>query len=242
MCTVSYITHNQGFNLTSNRDELVSRPTKPPKIYEEFNQQLVYPKDELAGGTWIAISNQNITVCLLNGAFKKHKRKPPYARSRGQVLKQRFDYQTNRDFVDNLNLKNIEPFTLLLIDHKDKIDFAELVWDGTQKHYKSIDPSKNHIWASATLYSEDQRQSRKKWFQHFLNQHHNITPNDILNFHTGSYTDDKKNDMLMQRNKMLKTISVSQINVFLDKASFVYKDLEQNKTHHQNLDLLCKTV
>ncbi len=242
MCTVTFIKHQDGFSLTSNRDEQASRPTLAPQVYEELDQQLIYPKDKKAGGTWIASSNHNISVCLLNGAFKNHERQLPYNRSRGQVLKERFEYDSNQEFIENVNLNNIEPFTLLLIDHNESIDFMELVWDGTKKHSKSIDTSQHHIWASATLYDDLQRQNRKVWFQKFLKKNDTINTEDIINFHTGSFTDDKANDMLMQRNQELKTISVTQININSTEQSFIYKDLEDNKNYHLNLSTLCQTV
>jgi len=242
MCTVSFIKHKEGFSLTSNRDEQSTRPTAEPKIYEEKNQQLTYPKDKKAGGTWIATSSKNTSVCLLNGAFKNHKKQPSYAKSRGIVLKERFEYKDNTSFIHNVELTGVEPFTLLMVDHDKGLDFMELVWDGKEKHFKQIDTTKNHIWASATLYSEQQRQNRKKWFEEFLKNNKDIKTEDIISFHTGSFTDDKANDMLMQRDKALKTISVSQINIKPTQQNFIYKDLETNKSYHLNLNTSCQTV
>ena len=127
MCTVTFIKHKDGFSLTSNRDEQASRPTFAPQVYQEYNQNLVYPKDQKAGGTWIASSEQNVSVCLLNGAFKKHTRQLPYDRSRGQVLKERFAFKSNEDFIHHVDLNKVEPFTLLMIDHTDELDFKVLV-------------------------------------------------------------------------------------------------------------------
>ncbi|NBC57975.1 MAG: hypothetical protein GVY05_06805 [Bacteroidetes bacterium] len=242
MCTVTFIKHQDGFSLTSNRDEQATRPTFPPRVYEEYQQNLVYPKDQKAGGTWIASSEQNISVCLLNGAFKKHMRQLPYDRSRGQVLKERFAFQSNSEFIHKVDLNNVEPFTLLMIDHADQLDFKVLVWDGNQKHSKTVDTTQNHIWASATLYSDEQLKNRQIWFQKFLNNHDVINAKDILNFHTGSFTDDKSNDMLMQRDQELKTISVSQIDINSTQKQFIYKDLVENKDYVLNLNTLCQTV
>lgn len=244
MCTVSYIKHQSGFILTSNRDELSSRPTLAPKIYEEVGQQLIYPKDKVAGGTWIASSDLNVSVCLLNGAFEKHKRQLPYNRSRGQVLKERFQFDSNQEFIDNVDLENVEPFTLLMIDHNilNAIDFKVLVWDESQKHAYIVDSSTPQIWASATLYTEKQRTNRKKWFESFLEQTQKVDHDSLMNFHTGSFTDDKSEDIVMQRTDDLKTISVTQINISKNSKSFLYKDLEANKTHDLNLENLCKTV
>jgi hypothetical protein len=244
MCTVSFVKHHNGFSLTSNRDEETSRPTKAPDCYKEFDQQLVYPKDERAGGTWIATSDQEVSVCLLNGAFEKHKRQLPYNRSRGQVLKERFQFDSNQDFIKAVDLENVEPFTLLMIDHRDldHIDFQVLVWDGHQKHGSIVDTETPQIWASSTLYTAEQRQQRKLWFEGFLEQRNNIDAESLLRFHTGSYTDDKSEDIVMTRSAELKTISVSQINISSDSKSFLYHDLEKGEQHHINLESLCKTV
>ena len=88
MCTVTYLPlENDGFILTSNRDESPMRKTIPPKKYLENGVELAYPKDQLAGGTWIGASTKNRLVCLLNGAFKKHERNSYYKMSRGLVVK-----------------------------------------------------------------------------------------------------------------------------------------------------------
>lgn len=242
MCTVSYIKHKKGFSLTSNRDEQSTRPTEVPKCYDELGQQLVYPKDIEAGGTWIATSDKNVSVCLLNGAFERHKRQTPYAKSRGIVLKERFQHDSNLKFIEQVNLENVEPFTLLMIDHDQGIDFKVLVWDAYQKHIQNVDSNQHHIWASSTLYDKEMRKNRQEWFKTFIHQKENIRTEDIINFHGGSFTDEKENDMVMKRNQDLKTLSISQINILKNSKNFIYKDLESNSVHDINLESLCKTV
>jgi hypothetical protein len=68
MCTVTFVPVKNGFIFTSNRDEKINRPTISPKIYEDFNFKLMYPKDEKAGGTWIVSKNDGTCIVLLNGA------------------------------------------------------------------------------------------------------------------------------------------------------------------------------
>jgi uncharacterized protein with NRDE domain len=240
MCTVSYIKHDNGFSLTSNRDEQFSRPTIIPETYHEKGQHITYPKDKVAGGTWIASSDKNISVCLLNGGFINHKRLPEYAKSRGKVLKERFEYDTNSDFIEHVNLINVEPFTLLLIDYNEDIDFKALIWDGQQKHINIIDGTKNHIWCSSTLYDNVQKEKRQNWFNKFLDNQSNISTESIINFHSGSYTKDSANDMVMERGNALKTLSITQINILEDCKQMIYKDLENKKTYTTNLDVLCK--
>src|SRR4051812_22764348 len=73
MCTVTYLPLKEGFIITSNRDErLVRKPADAPQIISGLNTRILFPRDGEAGGTWIATSENNRTVCLLNGAFVPH--------------------------------------------------------------------------------------------------------------------------------------------------------------------------
>ena len=75
MCTVTIIPQeNNGFVLTSNRDEAPDRVSLAPDFYLVDGIKLLFPKDKM-GGTWIGVSEKNRVVCLLNGAFEKHERK-----------------------------------------------------------------------------------------------------------------------------------------------------------------------
>ena len=57
MCTVTFLPlKNDGFILTSNRDEQPNRITHPPLTVVEDETTLLFPKDEIAGGTWIGTS------------------------------------------------------------------------------------------------------------------------------------------------------------------------------------------
>jgi uncharacterized protein with NRDE domain len=79
MCVLTFVPKGeQNFILTNNRDEATARPKAiPPQAYQIGNTDVFMPKDALAGGTWIATSD-NFTLCLLNGAFENHKHQPPY--------------------------------------------------------------------------------------------------------------------------------------------------------------------
>ena len=230
MCTVSYLPTKNGFVLTSSRDEAVSRPTLPPTEYTHNDTTLVYPKDEIAGGTWIATSDKKRIACLLNGAFEKHKRNLPYSRSRGQVLLESFEYERIAAFCASTNLENVEPFTLVLIDYSATFELVELRWDGTQKHVKKIPFAQSTIWSSATLYDKSAREMRSTWFTDWLQQKTDDTVSHIFSFHTNKHGSDAKTDVLMQREGGLQTLSISQIVVADGSAHFLYYDfLEKEK-------------
>ena len=164
MCTVSYMPAKSGFILTSSRDESKVRKTLPPATYHLHGQDLVFPKDTLAGGTWIAASERGQVACLLNGAFDKFESKDTYVVSRGQVLLDYFNYQNASTFIEKLDCSQVAPFTLLMFDSSNMLSIYQLRWDGEQKYFENIDTNTPKSWASATLYDTTQRESRKMWF------------------------------------------------------------------------------
>jgi uncharacterized protein with NRDE domain len=96
MCTVSYLPlPSAGYILTSNRDEAPERPTALPINHYRIGERTVYfPKDPQAGGTWIATTGDESTICLLNGGFVPHIAAPGhhYRKSRGMVVLDYFLY------------------------------------------------------------------------------------------------------------------------------------------------------
>src|SRR5579871_6575106 len=128
MCTVTYLPTPTGYILTSNRDEaLVRKPAEIPDSVAIGNCQVLFPRDGEAGGTWIATADNGRTVCLLNGAFTRHKHNPPYRKSRGLVVLDFFTLPNAKAFADSYDLTGIEPFTILVIE---KSMLYELRWDG----------------------------------------------------------------------------------------------------------------
>ena len=185
MCTVTFIPTSTGFYFTSSRDEKASRDTLRPALYESGELQLVYPKDTLAGGTWIASSLMGRTACLLNGAFVNHVKKESYARSRGLILLESFKYNDANELYNKIDLENVEPFTLLLLDYYsgDLTAFDEFRWDGENKHLKKLDTVTPQIWSSATLYNPIVQQKREGLFNQWINKHSDFVDAMILDFH-----------------------------------------------------------
>lgn len=224
MCTVTYLPNGSNqYILTSNRDEWPGRPTSTPIKHDGPNGiTLLYPTDGMAGGSWIAISNNGATACLLNGAYERHERNPPYRRSRGLVLVDAFAYESFADFVMEYDFSNIEPFTLLFV--ADKV-LHELRWDGVEGHYSLPNPNKPHIWASATLYIPEYIAKRKGWFTNWLQSHSEYKPEDIISFHRNGGEGDKYNDIVMNREGLVQTVSITCVAPTIDGVEMIYEDL-----------------
>lgn len=237
MCTVTFISTNEGFYFTSSRDEKASRSTIPPKTYHVGGIDLVFPKDKLAGGTWIASSSSGKTACLLNGAFVNHQKAKQYDRSRGLILLESFNYATTSEFYNRVELNNVEPFTLLTLDHQGGIlnEFYEFRWDGKSKFLSKLSNSNSQIWSSSTLYDPTTQTKRKSLFINWIKKHQDFEDKMILNFHNRKHGLDPDEDIVMKGKGDLRTLSISQIHVQQNNAVFNYYDIEKNKDYKVSL-------
>jgi len=230
MCTVSLIRKSDNtLVLTSNRDEHVLRETLPLAMETIGRERAFYPKDRNAGGTWISATESGRFCCLLNGAFTKHDRKESYRKSRGLILLEAFTYTDFKAFTEEIDLDEIEPFTLLSIEVKDAVVVSELRWDGHKKHFKRRDENEPHIWASATLYPKNIREEREKWFEDFLNNDPSPSEKNILQFHATTHGNKLENDIVMRRGNGLQTVSITQLVIDMSSFSMRYKDLVKNE-------------
>lgn len=225
MCTVTFLPKGpQSFILTSNRDETPSRAALHPTVYDRHGHSLWFPKEPLAGGTWIVTDKQRFTLCLLNGAFVAHKRTPPYRISRGQMVLEFFKYADVEAFLSEYDFQGIEPFTLVLVDSQGGNKVTELVWDGVIAHTQNLDAGKAHIWSSATLYPKEIAEQRAGWFEQWLDEHSVYEQEQIIGFHKYGGRGDLWNNFVMKRGDNLQTVSITSIQKNGD-YHIVYDDL-----------------
>ncbi|WP_034888950.1 NRDE family protein [Gillisia sp. Hel_I_29] len=229
MCTVTLSRNflkNNDFVLTSNRDEAAGRSTFIPMKYTEDNVTILYPKDAEAGGTWIGLSDNCRVICLLNGEFKSHIRKDKYRISRGVVVKDFLKAKNLVELLNNYDLENIEPFTLIAGDWNMDLKFIELVWDGERKHVREI-KEELIIWSSSPLYSEEMKSERISWLKDF-SVNNEIDANSLWKFHHAAGNGDKNTDVIMDRG-FVKTKSITQIIKQSNAIEMIYEDLEITK-------------
>lgn len=223
MCTVTYIAHEKGFWLTSNRDEAPSRSPKTiSRKMLKNGETLLFPRDTKAGGTWIAASTDNRVVCLLNGAFEKHEHRPPYRLSRGLMALDFFEFPMAELFFAGFDFDDIEPFTMVAFDNGDLFEFR---WDGLKKHLKSLDSEGKHIWSSATLYTPDIRLLREQVFQSWLTETPVFSRENILQLHKTGGIGDPQQDFVMNRDNRVRTVSITSIAKNHDEVEMQYFDL-----------------
>ncbi len=236
MCTVSFLPQaSGGFVFTSNRDEAPDRSAIDLCETTLHGQSLLYPRDSGAGGTWIAISAHNRLVCVLNGAFTLHQRQPPYRRSRGLMALDYFAYSDLAHFISEYPFTGIEPFTFIVWEDG---RLGELRWDGHTVHHRSLAIQQAHIWSSATLYDAAAQDLRKGWFADWQHRYPTPGPADILHFHTHAGADDTWNGVLMNRQNIVRTVSITQIVHTATSWQFTFRELIHERQSTRTLPLL----
>ena len=223
MCTVTYIPQsNNNFILTSNRDEAAHRSPQSLTKIVLHGVELVFPKDAGAGGTWVAAANDGRVVCLLNGAFEKHKHQPPYRRSRGIMVLDYFKYKSTNDFFEHYDFEGMEPFTFVLVGHN---ELHELRWDENDAHLKELNTKGFYLWSSATLYTPEVRLEREEWFQDWLKDRNDFSLSAIQDFHFNGGKKDDWNGFIMNRMNLVQTVSVTNVVKKVDRMEMLYHDL-----------------
>ncbi|MCZ4408121.1 hypothetical protein O3Q51_04845 [Cryomorphaceae bacterium 1068] len=231
MCTVTYLPQSGANIVTANRDESPVRNADGLSPYLNKDQsEFLIAKEPLHGGTNLAIGKEFTTV-LLNGAFFPHERKLNYRKSRGIVVLDSLDFSALNDFK-HCSLEGVEPFTLLRFGK----NIEELRWDESMVHFRTYDPTKPLIVASAKLYSSEVLKKRQQWFDDlFASDLPNS--NKVWSFHINGGDGDLENDMVMNRRNLVRTVSVSQVCTSIIKKEVRHFDIIRNKTEELTLEL-----
>ncbi len=236
MCTVTFVPDVDGkFFLTSNRDEAPERAASNLERMNRGGAQLLFPRDQGAGGTWIGVNNRGHVLCLLNGAFERHERQLVYRMSRGIML---LELLASPDILSSLHgydLQDIEPFTLV---YAALSGLWELRWDGHTRFIRALNPEESHIWSSATLYDVTVRKQREGWFQQWKSSAAPVNLEKILNFHRFSGDGDARYDVVMNRSNIVRTVSITSIAHRGTGVAMWFQDLLSGREVQDELILL----
>ncbi|MGY5355591.1 NRDE family protein [Wenyingzhuangia sp. IMCC45467] len=228
MCTVTYVPNKKGFVFTSNRDEQRSRKTIAPASYIEQGVSLFYPKDEVAGGTWIGVSEHKRLVCLLNGGFVYHDPTVKFPKSRGVVVKSILTSKNLLETLNTIDLNGVAPFTLIVVDWNNTSKIYELVWCRKEKKVTELSLEQPYIWSSSTLYTEEMKIQRKKWFDNSVVCQSGLIEQKVLAFHQNETLGSVEVAPKMKRN-VVETISTTLVVCKNNKLSMEYYDYVNDK-------------
>ncbi|HPZ87645.1 MAG TPA: NRDE family protein [Flavihumibacter sp.] len=214
MCTVIFHRSGNEILIASNRDEQIDRPAAvPPSVHQVHGRKMLFPQDAKAGGTWIVADEAGGVAVLFNGAFTKHVPEKNYRLSRGLVL---IDLLGPGSFQDNFNgytLAGIEPFSVVYFQQPGLWLFR---WDGLQKHSEVLDTHQSYLWASATLYDEEQWATKMQRFEQWKRLQTKPTAEGLLRFQMEQQT--------LENRLPLKTVSSTSIALSTEKINMLYAD------------------
>lgn len=121
MCTLAiYFRALPGFPIVvaANRDEFLSRPTRPPMLLDA-ESGIYGGRDDVAGGTWLGVSRGGLVAALLN---RRSTDPPdPARRSRGHLCLDALragSASEARRRLEAIEAESYNPFNLLVADER----------------------------------------------------------------------------------------------------------------------------
>lgn len=160
MCTLSFLPNKDGYIVSMNRDENLSRqPGALPEIRDFGGLKAICPLD-VEGGTWISVTETGITWALLNRnpTWQVEKR-----RSRGEIILRAVRSETTgMEILEPELLQAVLPFRLVRIEEA-RHSISEGVWDGRKMVFLAY-PWQVNNWFSSGQSDELASQIRGNTF------------------------------------------------------------------------------
>jgi hypothetical protein len=226
MCTVTFLPQGDRLFITSNRDESPGRQaTGLVSTHTPDWNAVHFPLDEFSGGSWIALADSGRSVCLLNGGFIPFTPEPPYRMSRGLVVLQAAAAEDTNQFLIKSDFSGIAPFTLLIYEQH---MLLQLIWDGDEKSIAYLPFDEPRIWSSVTLYPPKVREWRKGLFEKWLSENPTPDRESIVAFHRMA-NGDPDNGFVMNRSDIVRTLSVTSIELKEGTGSMLHLSLDEDK-------------
>jgi hypothetical protein len=165
MCTVSWLHQDDGYQLFCNRDEKKTRAiARRPEVIESGGVRFIAPIDRAGGGTWIAVNEYALSLCLLNGSNVGSGDAP--VKSRGHIVMELATATCLAEAcarVWQTSLLEFAPFQLVLIERGRPA--AIMAWDGVSR---SNLPYCGLPLSSSSVDDAGARQVREREFRHVV--------------------------------------------------------------------------
>src|SRR4051794_11634515 len=108
MWTVTWERSSKGYELFCNRDERRTRkPAFSPRLFQRDGVSCVAPVDADCGGSWVAVNEFGLTVCILNGIDQRHL---DSAVSRGQLVFEATSSRSVKEFMQSLDFTDLRQY------------------------------------------------------------------------------------------------------------------------------------
>lgn len=224
MCTVSWRFHESGHSLWSNRDERHTRSdSAAPSLGLSDGLRRLAPVDPDGGGSWIAVNERGLTVCLVNRYHGADDLRPATEddpglfRSRGLLVLDLVGADTLADVerrIGGSDLARSRSFELVVLHGRAGL---RLGWDGRSLERADLAAGDGHLplLVSSPLDPTGVGAARERAFQRFVDG----TPDGYDRFHrshaptAGSYSPCMHGDLA--RTRSLTRVDVDMHSVTL---------------------------
>jgi len=221
VCTLTWFVKEGGYELFFNRDERLSRSRADlPSVQRDNGIAYISPTDSDAGGTWIAVNQLGVTVCLLNHYQFEQLESYKQWTSRGEIVRQ---FATTSDLAiaeqqfAGLSLDDYRAFRMFIIDRHGKNRL--FVWDGHQpRTERNVTTPKS----SSSVDAKHVKSLRKQLFAE-LRLGECKDSEAYIKYHSSHMPSKSKESVCMHREEA-NTVSMSYVNVTNDQVSFSYAD------------------
>lgn len=226
MCTATWLRDREGYDVYFNRDERRTRlPAQPPRVHRRDGISIIAPTDGDRGGSWIAVSQFGLSLCLLNYYTTTEVTRTEARSSRGSLTMSLADARSGQDVRDRLSvtrLGDFNPFVLLVMEtHRDALRF---LWDGLRLDAVDLDDSALPVTTSG-FEPVAVAAARRATFQEYRGREGGISGAALEAYHRSQTHADRAYDVCMTRPESA-TVSFSHIRVSRNRAAFEYRDVD----------------
>lgn len=224
MCTVSWIHTPTGYHLLSNRDEQnTRRPALPPVIHAASGTRFIAPVDGDHHGSWIAVNELGITVCLVNRyrCFHCSSERKPRPLSRGVLLTRLAvcrSLEEAQSRFDTLDLAAYPPFTMVAL--APGRPSLLLHWTGRDSLIECNGEAAMPL-VSSSFDPRGVEVCRKRLFNTLAEEHGRVDLQLLKDFHASHAPTPSAYSPCMHRENAL-TVSFSRVTIRDGVIEFVY--------------------
>ena len=222
MCTVSWIHREDGYLLLFNRDELRTRkPAVAPRVNVRNGVAFIAPLDGDHAGSWIAVNQFGLTLCLLNRFDDSPGAILPDYQSRGLLLHELLDCAEVTAVTLRLNeisLDHFRPFTLVSLFSGQTAALVE--WTGREKR---LEPNAEGLMPiSSSSLREGNVVLQRRWqFQELALERGGVDAELLFQYHRSHLPERGPASVCMHRADA-RTVSLSTVIVTKKLIEFSY--------------------
>lgn len=224
MCTVTWWSGPDRYDLFFNRDERKSRkPARPPEEAELAGVRYLAPADGDFGGTWILTNEFRLTVCLVNHYPDHFVADPPHPISRGILVRSLASCKSPAEIAGRLartELERFPPFFLIAVapDQNGRL----WTWNGHSLEWNYHAQAAQPV-TSSSFQKHAVTESRRREF-HALRQTRTADfPEALDRFHRTFKPDEAAFSICMLRDDA-ETVSFTRVRVDGDTIEMIYHD------------------